>query len=116
MTIKDLIRKTICINLLKIRIHKRYSQEHIASVLDIKQSSYNKMEGGQTRISSEQLGMLAEFYDVNICTFYRTDIDFNVVNSHSSQETIKIIKDLENQRSLVTLLIKNNEESERKTF
>lgn len=114
MTIRDLIHKTICTNLLKIRLYKRYSQERIATVLEIKQSSYNKMEGGQTRISSEQLGILAEFYKINVGAFYTTDIDFNVNVENLSPVLLKIKEDLENQKLLVNLLVKRNEELEEK--
>lgn len=70
------------------------------------------MEGGQTRISSEQLGILAEFYKVNICSFYRADPDFNRDNKDLSVEMLKIKQDLEYQKLLVALLVKRNEELE----
>ncbi|TYR36355.1 helix-turn-helix domain-containing protein [Sphingobacterium phlebotomi] len=99
---------------MKIRIGKRYSQEHIASVLDIKQPSYHKMEGGLTRISGEQLGVLAEFYKVNICFFYREVVDSNSDEGNLPRDMLKINEDLTNQKLLVSLLVKQNEELEQK--
>ena len=72
------------------------------------------MEGGLTRITGEQLGVLAEFYKVNICDFYKRNTDFNDINNHSLHESIRITEELENQRLLVVTLIRRNEDLERK--
>lgn len=47
-----------------------YSQDRVARELQIKQPSYARMESGRTRISADQLGMLAAFYQVPIHIFF----------------------------------------------
>lgn len=60
----------LCANLIRIRKKNRYSQEDIAEVLDIAQSSYNRMEGGTTEISALRLFQLAKFYKIKVDAFY----------------------------------------------
>ena len=57
-------------NLLQIRQQRRFSQSEIATVLAIKQPSYNRMESGKTHISADQLALLAEFYDLPVSVFF----------------------------------------------
>ncbi|MEC3882043.1 helix-turn-helix domain-containing protein [Parapedobacter sp. 10938] len=57
-------------NLLLVRQERRFSQSYIATVLAIKQPSYNRMESGRTHISADQLALLAEFYELPINVFY----------------------------------------------
>src|SRR3546814_1781843 len=57
-------------NLLLIRQERRYSQNDIATVLTIKQPSYNRMESGRTHISADQLALLAEFYRLPVSVFF----------------------------------------------
>lgn len=112
MKSKNLIHKTIITNLIKVRISKRYSQERIADTLDIKQSSYNKMEAGTTRISSEQLGILAVFYQVDICDFYRQNVDFSSARIPLVEEYEKIKAELAHQKTYNNILLLRNEELE----
>jgi len=59
-------------NLLLVRQQRRFSQSDIATVLAIKQPSYNRMESGKTHISADQLALLAEFYELPITAFFET--------------------------------------------
>lgn len=60
----------ICRNLVKVRMSLKYSQNTIANALHIKQPSYARMESGRTRISADQLGVLANFYNVPVHIFF----------------------------------------------
>ncbi len=48
----------------KVREMKGYSQEYIASQLQITQNAYSKIERGETRLSDERLQRIAEILEV----------------------------------------------------
>lgn len=60
--------KEIIINnnkLKQIRLEKGYTQEKIASILNISQSQYSYYENNPLSIPVEKLVLLAKFYDVS---------------------------------------------------
>lgn len=57
-------------NLIKMRMKHRYSQRQVASILQIAQPSYNRIESGKTTIKPFFLIRLAEFYCVMIDDFF----------------------------------------------
>lgn len=60
--------KEIIINnnkLKQIRLEKEYTQEKIASILNISQSQYSYYENNPLGIPVEKLVLLAKFYDVS---------------------------------------------------
>jgi len=55
-----------------IRELKNYTQQYVASKLDMTQAGYSKIEKGKTRLSIEKLGQLARVLELpieNIITF-----------------------------------------------
>lgn len=57
----------------KIREKKGFSQEYMASVLDISQASYARLENEETKITIERLQKIAEILETNIIDFFNTD-------------------------------------------
>jgi transcriptional regulator with XRE-family HTH domain len=49
-----------------MRINRELSQENVAFNLKISQSSYAKMESGQSKLSIERLYQLAVFFNVPV--------------------------------------------------
>lgn len=71
--------KVICLNffcnmntdkiLAKIRIKRQqlnYSQDYVASVLQMKQANYNKIENGKVELSVQVLFKIARLLDLNV--------------------------------------------------
>jgi transcriptional regulator with XRE-family HTH domain len=58
--------KHVTRNIRKLRIDRELSQENVAFNLKISQSSYAKMESGQSRLSINRLYQLAVFFNVPI--------------------------------------------------
>ena len=48
-----------------LRELNNYTQEYVASFLDINQNSYYKLESGQTRLTVDRMKKLAELYNVD---------------------------------------------------
>ncbi len=67
---RDSLNTLISKNLIVVRNQKRFSQNEIAAILRIKQPSYNRMESGKTRVSADQLAVLAEFYGLPVDFFF----------------------------------------------
>ncbi|MHA8081659.1 helix-turn-helix domain-containing protein [Aquirufa regiilacus] len=53
-------------NIRKIRIDRELSQENVAFNLKISQSSYAKLESGQSRLSIDRLYQLAVYFNVPV--------------------------------------------------
>jgi len=60
-------------NIRKIRESKGFSQDYMASVLDISQATYARMENENTKITVERLYKIAEVLDANIIDFFDSD-------------------------------------------
>jgi len=58
--------KHVLLNIRKMRINRELSQENVAFNLKISQSSYAKMESGQSKLSIERLYQLAVFFNVPV--------------------------------------------------
>ena len=58
--------RILCTNLIRLRTINRYSQQEISEVIDVTQTSYNRMESGKIRISTFKLFQLAVFYGVQM--------------------------------------------------
>jgi transcriptional regulator with XRE-family HTH domain len=56
--------KHVIQNIRKIRIDRELSQENVAFNLQISQSSYAKMESGQSKLSIDRLYQLATFFKI----------------------------------------------------
>lgn len=69
--------RTIAINLIRIRVMRSLSQIEVSKILDISQSSYNRMEQGLVHVRLDRLSRLAVFYDVLIDDFFRDDKVFS---------------------------------------
>lgn len=55
--------------LAKIRIKRQqlnYSQDYVASVLQMKQANYNKIENGKVELSVQVLFKIARLLDLNV--------------------------------------------------
>lgn len=53
-------------NIRKMRIDRELSQENVAFNLKISQSSYAKLESGQSRLSIDRLYQLAIYFNVPV--------------------------------------------------
>lgn len=61
------------INIRKIREPKGFSQDYMASVLNISQASYARLENEDTKVTVERLYKIAEILDSNIIDFFDAD-------------------------------------------
>ena len=91
--------KVVISNIKKCREDLGYSQEYMASVLEISQSAYSKIEAGKSELSLSHI--------ITICRTLETD--FNVLmkddlNSHAKQLTVE--QRLAHLESRLTLLEK----------
>lgn len=55
-----------------MRIDRELSQENVAFSLKISQSSYAKMESGQSKLSIERLYQLANYFNVPVEDLLKT--------------------------------------------
>ncbi|QNR83710.1 helix-turn-helix transcriptional regulator [Pedobacter riviphilus] len=63
-----------CENIRKYRDEKCYSQEYVARQLDIQQSTYQRIETGKVKISTNRLSQLARIFNKPIEAFFGTGI------------------------------------------
>lgn len=54
----------------QLRLRRNYTQEYVASQLDISQPAYCKMESGKTQISTRRLGQIARILNVTSAELY----------------------------------------------
>jgi transcriptional regulator with XRE-family HTH domain len=107
--------------LIEARRNRGYSQEYMATVLNMDVSNYNRRENGQIKISAEQWQMLAKELKVSLENIYEADENMififkdnasgngNIVNNYSMppevlesfkthiyalEEEIKLLKEL----------------------
>lgn len=64
-----------------LRLEKNYSQDYVASQLELSQSYYGRIENGKRTISVDCLMKILSVFDVDYNTFFN---DMN--NSQSSQK------------------------------
>lgn len=53
-----------------IRITKGYTQDYVASKLDIDPVNYGRLERGQSKITVDRLQLLCQILDVDICNIF----------------------------------------------
>ena len=58
--------KHVLRNIRKMRINRELSQENVAFNLKISQSTYAKMESGQSKLSIDRLYQLSVFFNVPV--------------------------------------------------
>ena len=61
-------------NIRRLRISKEISQEAIANSLKMSQSSYAKLESGQTKLSLERYLLISVYFDVDKSVLLQDDI------------------------------------------
>ena len=66
----------VCEKIRLLRIEKNYSQEYIASMLNITQSYYGRIENGKTTISVECLFKILYVLEADCTTFF-CDVNLN---------------------------------------
>lgn len=67
----------------KIRESKNYTQEYVAGKLSISQNTYSKIEGGETKLTTDRLQEIADILDVPIEELITGETQsFNFNNSH----------------------------------
>lgn len=108
-------------NIRKIRELKGYSQEYLASQLNISPQAFGKIERGETRLDFSRLAEIAAHLKVNPLDIINFDEGklFGVVRSHelnnntvqysdvTSRETIVLLqKEIENLRTTNELLMR----------
>lgn len=107
-------RKTICDNLARIRVARRYSQREIATVLSVKQPSYRSMELGTTQISAVHLATLAEFYKVPVQHFYQNGMVLHGPAAPPEEEIERMREQVQNGKVVLDIYAKRIEELEAK--
>ena len=66
-----------------IREFRNYTQDHMASKLDISQNAYHKIENGTTKLTNDRLDQLAKILDVPVDSIVNGERQiFNFDNSH----------------------------------
>lgn len=71
-------------NIRKKRESKGFSQEYMASVLDISQATYARLENEDTKVTVERLYKIAEVLDASIIDFF--DADRMVIQTQNNNE------------------------------
>src|SRR5690606_4498531 len=71
-------------NIRKIRESKGFSQDYMASVLNISQASYARLENEDTKVTVDRLYKIAEILDSNIIDFF--DADRMVIQNQTNNE------------------------------
>ncbi|WP_322970456.1 helix-turn-helix transcriptional regulator [Faecalibacter sp. LW9] len=71
-------------NIRKIRESKGFSQDYMASVLNISQASYARLENEDTKVTVDRLYKIAEILDTNIIDFF--DADRMVIQNQTNNE------------------------------
>lgn len=100
-----------------------YTQEHVADKLNMSQNAYSMLETGETRMTVDRLGQLAELYQVDMADILRMNeqtIIHNVTNnggscSHSQQINIHNSLDEEERKFYQDRIIKLEQQIERLT-
>jgi transcriptional regulator with XRE-family HTH domain len=59
----------------ELREIKNLKQVEMAEILNITQSNYSQIENGKRQISVEQIGMLADEFDITIDWFYGRNVE-----------------------------------------
>lgn len=104
----------LCANLIRIRKKNRYSQEEIAAVLDIAQSSYNRIEGGATEIGAIRLFQLARFYDIKVDVFFSDTMLEDLAIEEITTEVYYLKNKIEHITAAYKIIEKRNLELEEK--
>ena len=60
----------ISLNIRKLREKRGFTQEYMAAKLDVAQASYARMENGETKITIERLGKIAELLETDISELF----------------------------------------------
>jgi transcriptional regulator with XRE-family HTH domain len=76
----------------KIRGLKGFSQDYLASKLQITQNAYSKMERGETKISDERLTQISNVLEIpkESIEQFSEKIFVNMANNKKSNENIRI--------------------------
>lgn len=89
------ISRAIGENIRVFREIKGYSQEYLASQLDMTQSGYAKLESGQNTIKIDKLQKIAELLDTDIANLLQTkDCQVNVFNNANVQSGTSMIENI----------------------
>lgn len=101
-------------NLIRVRRKNRYSQEEIGGVLDIAQSSYNRIEGGATEISALRLFQLAKFYKIKVDTFFSNTMLEDLEVEEITTDVYYLKNRVEDVTAAYKIIEKRNRELEEK--
>ena len=71
-------------NLIENRKRLGYSQEYVASILDIETSSYSRKENGKIKITSKEWQKLAELLEVPYEDIYEPDENMVLIYNDNS--------------------------------
>ncbi len=71
LVVKSNHMKHVCQNIRKLRINREWSQEYVAFNLQMSQSSYAKLESGQSKMSVDRLYQLAELFKLPMEEFLK---------------------------------------------
>jgi transcriptional regulator with XRE-family HTH domain len=71
-----------------LRDSKNWSQEYVASKLNITQTAYSKLESGQTKLTTERINELAELFDVSKDYFLSNELPVVNYNNGTHSKAI----------------------------
>lgn len=104
----------------KIRLLREihdYTQEYVAGRLDISQNTYSMLEKGETKLTVDRLGKLAELYEMDIADLLKTT-EQTIINkvtnndnssSHHQHQQVTFYSFPEEERKVYLTAIKNLE-------
>lgn len=68
---KDSLKERICRKIRSLRKKNGYSQEEVAVLLNMGQTTYSQLEAGKTKIDIERLLQIASLYKISIQDFLK---------------------------------------------
>jgi len=86
-----------------LRKERNLSQQDVAFVLNMNQSSYAKIENGINKISLENLIKLAEFYSIDITMFFYCQKEILVVEKTNNIQNLLLQLNGKNQNDIQEL-------------
>lgn len=83
--------KHVCVNIKHYRDLRQYSQEYLASRLNITQSSYAKLEKQETKLTVQRLQQIAEVLEVDLSLLLNSNTPtiFNLYDNQTANGRIE---------------------------
>lgn len=103
----------------QFREQKRYSQLYMANQLNISQSSYNKIENGQSQLSLDKFYQICKIFNISMDELYHLNLGSSTLKNKKSsislkknpnkQDLMTILSIVKEQENLIITLMDNYE-------